>query len=64
MIKLGRMIPASLLGLQCSSVLLPVGGDVEHLGEARLPAVPFGKHLTGHSRPPGAGSDIIAGHDQ
>lgn len=59
-----RKISACLVAFQCSSVLLPVGGDVERLGEAGLSAVPVGKHLTGHSRPAGAGSDIAAGHDQ
>lgn len=63
-IVIRRKISACLVAFQCSSVLLPVGGDIEHLGEAWLSAVPVGKHLTGHSRPTGAGSDVTAGHDQ
>lgn len=60
----GAEISAHLVAFQCGSIFLPVGGDVEHLGEAWLPAVRAGQHLAGHSCPTGAGSDVPAGHDQ
>lgn len=50
--------------LQCSSVLLPAGGGVEHCGEAWLSAVCARKHPVGYPRPTGTGSDITTGDDQ
>ncbi|XP_024120053.1 magnesium transporter NIPA4 isoform X2 [Oryzias melastigma] len=56
--------PLGALSVLISSVLLPVGGDAEHRREAGLLSVCAGERSAGYSRPPGAGSDITAGHDQ
>lgn len=53
-----------LFAFQCSSVLPPVGGGAERLGEAGLFAVPSGKRPVGYPRATGTGSDVAAGHDQ